>query len=158
MLEHFRANSSIIILIGEGNGIPLQHSCLENPMDRGAWWATRPQGHKESDTTEVTEHACMWFLVQSLVSLTSKSHLIKPSIASEPLYWSFKKNLNPNVNYHDPLSTCSPELNVQMKVKVAQSSPTLCDPVEYTVHGILQARVLEWVAFPFSRGSSQPRD
>ena len=43
-------------------------------------------------------------------------------------------------------------------VKVAQSCPTLCDPMEYTVHGILQASVLEWVAFPFSRGSSQPRD
>ena len=26
---------------GEGNGNPLQHSCLENPMDRGAWWATK---------------------------------------------------------------------------------------------------------------------
>ena len=35
---------------------------------------------------------------------------------------------------------------------------TLCDPMNYTVHGILQARILEWVAFPFSRGSSQPRD
>ena len=34
----------------------------------------------------------------------------------------------------------------------------LCDPMDYTVHGILQARILEWVAFPFSRGSSQPRD
>ena len=32
------------------------------------------------------------------------------------------------------------------------------DPMDYTVHGILQAMVLEWVAFPFSRGSSQPRD
>ena len=31
-------------------------------------------------------------------------------------------------------------------------------PVVYTVHGILQARILEWVAVPFSRGSSQPRD
>ena len=45
-----------------------------------------------------------------------------------------------------------------LKVKVAQSCPTLCDPIDYTVHGILQARILEWVAFPFSRGSSQPRD
>ena len=45
-----------------------------------------------------------------------------------------------------------------MKVKVAQSCPTLCDPMDYTVHGILQARVLEWVAFAFSRGPSQPRD
>ena len=43
------------------------------------------------------------------------------------------------------------------EVKVAQSYPTLCNPLAYTVHGILQARILEWVAFPFSRGSSQPR-
>ena len=35
---------------------------------------------------------------------------------------------------------------------------TLCDPMGYTVHGILQARILEWAAFPFSRESSQPRD
>ena len=41
------------------------------------------------------------------------------------------------------------------EVKVAQS--TLRDPMDYTVHGILQARILEWIAFPFSRGSSQPR-
>ena len=37
---------------GGGNGNPLQCSCLENPMDRGARWAT------ESYTTEVTKHAC----------------------------------------------------------------------------------------------------
>ena len=46
----------------------------------------------------------------------------------------------------------------KVKVKVAQSCPTLCDPMDYTIHGILQARILEWVAFPFSRGSSKPRD
>ena len=45
-----------------------------------------------------------------------------------------------------------------MKVKVTQSYLTLCDPVDYTVHGILQGRILEWVAFPFSRGSSQLMD
>ena len=45
---------------------------------------------------------------------------------------------------------------VTMKVKVAQSCLTLCNPLDYTVRGILQARILEWVAFPFSRGSSQP--
>ena len=39
--------------------------------------------------------------------------------------------------------------------QVAQSSLTLCDPMDYTVHGILQARILERVIFPFSRGSSQ---
>ena len=40
-----------------------------------------------------------------------------------------------------------------MNVKFTQSYPTLCDPMNYTVHGIIQARVLEWVAIPF-----QPRD
>ena len=46
---------------------------------------------------------------------------------------------------------------------VAQSCPTLCHPMDcsppgFSVHGILQARILEWVAISFSRGSSRPRD
>ena len=45
-----------------------------------------------------------------------------------------------------------------VKVKVAQSRSILCDPMDYTVHGILQARILELVAFPFFRDSSQTRD
>ena len=45
-----------------------------------------------------------------------------------------------------------------MWMKVAQSCPSLCDPMDSTVYGILQARILLWVAFPFSRGSSQPRN
>ena len=47
-----------------------------------------------------------------------------------------------------------------MKVLVAQSCPTLCDPMDcsFSVHGILPARILEWVAMPSSRGSSRPRD
>ena len=48
--------------------------------------------------------------------------------------------------------------NILWKVKVAQLCPTLYDPMDYPVHGMLQARILEWVAFPSSRGSSQPRD
>ena len=47
--------------------------------------------------------------------------------------------------------------------EVAQSCPTLCDPMDCSppgssVHGIFQARILEWVAISFSRGSSRPRD
>ena len=57
--------------------------------------------------------------------------------ASWPFYFKFLLNMNMNI---------------------AQSCPTLCNPMDYTVHGILQARILEWVAFSFSRGSSQPRD
>ena len=48
-------------------------------------------------------------------------------------------------------------------VLVAHSCPDICDPLDCSppgssVHGIFQARILEWVAIPFSRGSSQPRD
>ena len=49
-------------------------------------------------------------------------------------------------------------MKILSEVKVAQLCPTLCKPMDYTVHGILQARILEWVAFPISRGSSQSRD
>ena len=47
------------------------------------------------------------------------------------------------------ISTVSP---FDGKVKVTLSCPILCDPMDYIVLGILQARILEWVAFPFSRG------
>ena len=52
---------------------------------------------------------------------------------------------------------------MRVKVVAAQSCPSLCNPVDCgppgsSVHGIPQARVLEWGAIPFSRGSSQPRD
>ena len=43
-------------------------------------------------------------------------------------------------------------------MKVTQSCPTFCDPMDDKVHGILQASILGWVSFPFSRRSSQPMD
>ena len=53
--------------------------------------------------------------------------------------------------------------SLKIKVSVTQSCPTLCDPKDCSppgssVHGIVQARILEWFAIPFSRGSSWPRD
>ena len=52
---------------------------------------------------------------------------------------------------------------MKMKMLVTQSCPTLCDTIDCSpqgssVHGILQARILEWVALSFSRGSSLLRD
>ena len=55
-------------------------------------------------------------------------------------------------NNHDHITWCR-----KVKVKVTQLCPTLCNPMGL-VHGILQARILEWVSFPFSRRSSQPKD
>ena len=56
--------------------------------------------------------------------------------------------------FYMPLCVCA---------KSIQSCPTLCDPMDcsplsFSVHGIIQTRILEWVAIPFSRGSSQPRN
>ena len=67
------------------------------------------------------------------------------------------------------LPLCSREPETQpasslcVRAKSLQSCPTLCNPIDCSlpgssVHGILQARILEWVAMPSSRGSSQPRD
>ena len=74
------------------------------------------------------------------ITLLTKVHLVKAMVFPKVMYgcesWTIKK----------------------VKVKVVQLCPTLYDPMDYIVHGILQARILEWVAFPFSRGSSQPRD
>ena len=58
------------------------------------------------------------------------------------------------------MSPCSFNLYAEwkVKVKVTQSCPILCNPMDYTAHGILQARILECIAIPFSRGSSQPRN
>ena len=66
----------------------------------------------------------------------------------------------------NPIISTEIEAVIRKKLKkseVAQSCPSLCDPVDCSlpcssVHGIFQARVLEWVAISFSRGSSQPRD
>ena len=84
-------------------------------------------------------------------SLTKKEeYRMKKSIFSK-LCWkswtvSCKSTKVEHISYHTQSESES------------QSCLTLCEPMDYTIHGILQARILEWVAFPFSRGSSQPRD
>ena len=73
---------------------------------------------------------------------------------------------------HFPLPPSPPKMvtavgivlfTLQRLAKLFQSRPTLCNPMDCSppgssVHGILQARILEWVAMPSTRGSSQPRD
>ena len=54
MVFHF---ASMSLFIGEGNGNPRQYSCLENPMDRGAWYI--PLDLKEVDINEATQHSPM---------------------------------------------------------------------------------------------------
>ena len=83
------------------------------------------------------------FVVQLLSSTTTQKHQsfgIQPSLCSNSHIWTWV--------LEKPCCCCS----------VTQSCLTLCDPKDYTVHGILQARILEWVGFAFSRQSSQSRD
>ena len=108
--------------IGEGNGNPLQCSCLENPRNRGAWWAA-VCGVAQSQT----QLSDLYFLFSYLFS----QDFLKPAAAAA--------------------------------AKLLQLCPTLCDPIDGSppgspVPGILQARILEWVAISFFRGSSWPRD
>ena len=91
---------------------PLQYSCLVNPMDRGAWWATVHGNHKESDTAELLTHCPS----NSIPNLPLKCETVSRSVMSD---------------YSLPGSS---------------------------VHGILQARKLKWLAIPYSRRSSQSRD
>ena len=69
--------------------------------------------------------------------------------------------LGRQILYH--WATLKPHMICESVSQVAQSCPTLCDPMDCSlpgssVHGIFQARILEWVAISFSRGSSWPRD
>ena len=98
---------------GEGNGNPLQYSCLGKPIDRGAWWA--------------------------IVRGVAKS---QTGLRTYSLRLSWKVTI---------LHVC------------AQLCPTFYDPVACclpgsSVHGIFQARILQWVTISFSRRSCQPRD
>ena len=68
---------------GGGHGKPLQYSCLENPIDRGAWWATV---HRvtESDMAEVSEHICIYTSVQFSSVVQSCPTLCDPMNCSTP--------------------------------------------------------------------------
>ena len=114
---------------GRGHGNPLQYSCLGNPMDRGTWWAAVHWVTKELDTTERLNN---------------------------------KKRINKS---HSQLRGCTKtgSLAFACGLSFAQLCLTLCDPVDCSppcssVHGIPQARILEWIAISFSRVSSQSRD
>ena len=81
------------------------------------------------------------------ITLPTKVRLVKSMVFPVVMYgcesWTIKK--------------------AEIESEVAQSCPTLCDPMDCSpegssVHGVLQARILEWVAISFSRGSSRPRD
>ena len=134
---------------GGRHGNPLQYSCLENPIDRGAWWAI-VQRVVKSQT---------WLKQLSMYAHTLKrlpAGILEMSV-QESL--SFRCDIPGIWRPRGKICYLSMKNGWNWKqVKVAQLCPTLCNPMDYTVHGILQVSILQWVAVPFSRGSSQTRD
>ena len=128
--------------IGEGNGNPLQCSCLENPRDRGAWWAavsgvaqsqTRLKRFSSSSSSSEAWRAAVHGVTKSRTRLNDWTELLDFT--------------NQKFSYTYNSQSCTTFCN-----------PMDCGPPSSSVHGILQARILKWVAIPFSRGPSQPRD
>ena len=112
---------------GEGNGTPLQYSCLENPMDAGAWWAA------------IYGVAQSWTRLKQLSS--SSSSLEGMMLKLKLQYFGY-------LMWRVAAAAAA-------AAKSLQSCPTLCDPIDGSppgspVPGILQARTLEWVAISFS--------
>ena len=106
----------------------------------------------------------LWIYIPSVTSFTCKDtiHIVIPHLWPHfTLIASLKLHLQIN---HIVVKVSTYEFGGGgVRVKVTQSCPILCSPMDYgppgsSVHGILQARMLEWVAIPFSRGSYQPRD
>ena len=163
--------ASFSLINGEGNGTPLQYSCLENPMDGGAWWAavhgviksrTRLSDftftfHFHALEKEMATHSSVlaWRVPGmgepgGLPSMGSHrvGHDWSDLAAVAAAAWSFSEILKHYISSH----ICS---TAATAAKLHQSCPTLCDPIDgsppgSSVPGILQARTLEWVAISFS--------
>ena len=121
---------------GEGNGNPLQYPCLENLMDRGAWWAA-VHGFAKSQAR------------LSTLTTAAKSLQSCPTLCSPRPWDSPGKNTGVGCHF---LLQC---MKVKSESEVTQLCPTLRDPMDCSLpgsstHGIFQARVLEWGAIAFS--------
>ena len=129
------------------------HKCLwGHPAGDGIYWGTLSGQSKGNQPvwSPIYSMDFLYILHLMLIQSSQSSH--------EP--WNIRDaqrkvtgSADSNSNWPD-----SKDSWVSEWVKVTHSCPTLCEPMDYTVHGILQARILEWVAFPFSSVTSQPRD
>ena len=153
---HDRATSLHFSLacILEGNGNPLQCSSLENPRDGEAWWAA-VYGVAQSRTrlkwlsSSSSSFKCIVIKYsKNLVNTIPKWHESKDYKNSYRIFQSFSA-----LFIH---AAAAAELPQSDSVQLCDAMD--CSPPGSSVHGILQASILEWVAIQSSRGSSQSRD
>ena len=162
--------------VGEGNGTPLQYSCLENPMDGGAWWAavhglTKSQT-RLSDFTftfhfpalekEMVTHSSV--LAWRIPGLREPGGL--PSMGSHRVGHDWGDLAAAAAAAAAALRVGKLGWNIKLKthwlllfshwvMSMTLCYPMDCNPPGSSVHGISQARILEWVAISFSRVYSQ---
>ena len=110
-----------------------------------AWGVPAPEPWFQSGSLQESSHR--WIVLTSVCVPTVSHNCPLPPPGDPPR----------------PAGRSGPGSHKWKESEVAQSCPTLCDPMDCnlpgsSVHGILQARILEWVAISFSRGSSWPRD
>ncbi|XP_060263325.1 uncharacterized protein LOC121818309 isoform X2 [Ovis aries] len=126
---------------GEGNGTPLQYSCLENPMDGGAWWAAVHGVAKSRTRLKLFPNGCSAF--KKITPNKDEEGAMKEDAGMM------------DVRKMKVSSSCAAAAAAAAAAKSLQSCPTLCDPRDGSppgspVPGILQAGTLEWVAISFS--------
>ena len=102
-----------------------------------------------------SSHQLEVLIEERLTSPEQEGSLMGDGFKLELWHWLFLGSLGcqPTLQILDFLASIIMQINWKLLL-----CPTLCDPMDCTVHRILQARILEWVAFPFSRRSSQSRD
>ena len=118
-------------------------------------WSAPPTEGTDGLRANSLEHAC----VRELRSIAAATHSKMRGQKGQTFRGDSKreaKGLESEGRAADTAQTMPP--TGWSEVEVPRSCPALCDPMHYTVRGILQARILKWVAFPFTRGSSQSRD
>ena len=176
---------------GKGNGNPLQYSCLENPMDGGAWCRLLSMGSQRVGHHWVTSLSLSSILawripwtvepgrlqsmglrrLQHNWETNTFTHFCGRQVGISRIRIQVQGGLFPNplcltlvyAQNGNPSAIDQWLPNVKVKMLVAQSCPTLVTCMDYSlpgssVHGISQARILEWVAIPFSKVSSWPMD
>ena len=120
--------------IGEGNGTPLQYSCLENPRDGGAWWASVYGGHTELDMTEAIQQQQLPSQLPPFQSkFPSFYYINKLSLCKlvQPLWkivWRFLRKLNLELQYDPaiPLLGIYPDKTIIQKIYAP-----LCSQLHY---------------------------
>ena len=159
----------------EGNGNPLQYSCLENPKDGGAWWAI-VHGVAKSQTwlsdftysppnsPPIQAAIYHWADFPVLYSRTLLVIHFKCIFIFGRTMWHMGSKI-PCAWTHVPCSGSTvnhwtPREVPKWSCSVMSDSlrPLECSPLCSSVHGIFHARIPEWVAISYSRRSSQPRD